>query len=141
MRKRQRELASAEQHSGFSLVGAHKHDLRLLYNQNDSRFFCSQGQQRLVILALKLAQIKLHYDVLGYYPILLLDDVLSEIDEAKRLKLVEYLEMVKAQIFMTTTEESVLKHLNKELLTLYKVDQGMIEKMQSAVPEVVVPSK
>lgn len=121
------QLKSAEIKSGQSLVGPQKHDIRILFNGKDARFFCSQGQQRLIILAFKMAQIRLHYVVHSMYPILLLDDVLSEIDEKKRMKLIEYLETINAQIFITTTEQTVLKYLDSGILSVFEVNQGSIE--------------
>jgi len=126
MYNRWQELKAAEVKSGLSLVGPHKHDIRIVFNGKDARFFCSQGQQRLIILAFKMAQIRLHYDLHGIYPILLLDDVLSEIDEKKRMKLIEYLETVNAQIFITTTEQTVLKYLNSKILSVFEVENGHI---------------
>lgn len=126
MYKRWLQLKSAEIKFGHSLVGPHKHDICLLFNEKDSRFYCSQGQQRLLILAFKMAQIGLHFDVHGSYPILLLDDVLSEIDEFKRHKLIEVLESLRAQIFITTTENTVLRYLNRSSYSVFEVKKGQI---------------
>lgn len=127
MHKRWLELRSAEIKTGHSLVGPHKHDVRIIFAGKDSRFYCSQGQQRLLILAFKMAQIRLHYRIHGLYPLLLLDDVLSELDEKKRLKLIEYLEQINAQIFITTTENTVLNYLSRENLSVYSVEKGVIK--------------
>jgi len=126
LQNRWHQLKSAEIKSGMSLVGPHKHDIRILLNEKDARFYCSQGQQRLIILAFKMAHIRLHFDVHGVYPILLLDDVLSEIDEKKRMKLIEYLETINAQIFITTTEQTVLKYLDSKILTVFEVQNGFM---------------
>jgi DNA replication and repair protein RecF len=126
MYKRWIELKAAELNTGHSLVGPHKHDVGIIFAGKDSRFYCSQGQQRLIILAFKMAQIRLHYRVHSAYPILLLDDVLSEIDEKKRVRLIEYLETINAQIFMTTTENTVLNYLSRDSLAVYNVENGMI---------------
>ncbi len=126
MYKRSLQLKSAEIKMGHSLVGPHKHDICLLFNEKDSRYYCSQGQQRLLILAFKMAQIGLHFDVHGSYPILLLDDVLSEIDEFKRHKLIEVLESLRAQIFITTTENTVLRYLNRSSYSVFEVKKGQI---------------
>lgn len=126
MHTRWMQLKTAEIKSGLSLVGPHKHDIRILLNEKDARFYCSQGQQRLIILAFKMAHIRLHFDVHSVYPILLLDDVLSEIDEKKRMKLIEYLETINAQIFITTTEQTVLKYLDSKILSVFEVQNGFI---------------
>jgi DNA replication and repair protein RecF len=73
-----------------------------------------------------MAQIGLHSDVHGTYPILLLDDVLSEIDEQKRLKLIEVLESLRAQIFITSTENTVLRYLNRGSYSVFEVKKGLI---------------
>jgi DNA replication and repair protein RecF len=104
LKKRHQSLALQEVAYGGSLVGPHKHDIKFLFNGNDSRFYCSQGQQRALILALKIAQIVYHHQVHKTYPILLLDDVLSELDMKKRMRLMKFLEQVSAQILITSTD-------------------------------------
>lgn len=126
MYKRWLQLKSAEIKYGHSLIGAQKHDICLLFNGKDSRDYCSQGQQRLLILAFKMAQIGLHFDVHSTYPILLLDDVLSEIDEMKRLRLMEVLETLCAQIFITTTENTILRYLQRASYSVFEVKNGQI---------------
>ncbi len=127
LKKRAQELRSAEVSSGSSLVGPHKHEILFLYNQKDSRFFCSQGQQRAIILSFKMAQIVYHRRVHGTYPILLLDDVLSELDSEKRFRLVEFLEKLETQIFITSTEIDAVENLNKENVKIKYLDNGIIK--------------
>ncbi len=91
---------------GYTQIGPQKHDVIFLYNGKDSRFFSSQGQQRALILAFKFAQIMYHREVYGYYPILVLDDVLSELDREKRNYLLNFLKRSEVQTFLTTTEFS-----------------------------------
>ena len=110
--KRAQELMSAELSFGSSLIGPQKHDIVFLYNGNDSRFFCSQGQQRTIILAFKMAQIVYHHRVHGFYPVLLLDDVLSELDQNKQEALISTLNEIKTQTFLTTTDLNSIKKLN-----------------------------
>lgn len=98
------ERESSELVTGLTLVGPHKHDVKFLYQKEDSRYFCSQGQQRSLILSFKMAQIMYHYTAYGEYPILLLDDVLSELDESKRRNLVEFLNGIHSQVFITMTD-------------------------------------
>lgn len=104
LRKRLMELSSAELSSGTSLVGPQKHDIVFLFGGKDSRFFCSQGQQRSLILAFKIAQIVYHRKVLKRRPILLLDDVLSELDGEKRKNFIELIKTMDSQIVLTTTD-------------------------------------
>ncbi len=104
LQKRLKEMAIAELSSGVSLVGPHKHDIMFLFGGNDSRFFCSQGQQRCLILAFKLAQIVYHRKVFKKSPLLLLDDVLSELDGDKRNAFLRLIETMEAQVIITTTD-------------------------------------
>ena len=126
LQKRALELHQAELSSGTSLVGPHKHDVVFLYNENDSRFFCSQGQQRALILSFKMAQIVYHSRVHGAYPILMLDDVLSELDEEKRESLIHFLQEIKTQIFMTTTDLKITGDLASHDCRVIEIVDGQI---------------
>ena len=120
------QLRDAELASGTSLVGPHKHEILFLYNQNDSRFYCSQGQQRALILSFKMAQIVYHRKAHGTYPILLLDDVLSELDGIKRTALVEFLHGINTQIFMTTTDLQFTSDVNRSESKIFELKEGRI---------------
>lgn len=128
LKKRAIELQAAELAAGVSLVGPQKHDVIFLYNGNDSRFFCSQGQQRSIILSFKIAQIVYHHMVNGFYPILILDDVLSELDQNKQAALVMALEEIKTQTFITSTDIDVLKKLKVDKTSIFNVTNGIITK-------------
>lgn len=128
MKKRMQELASAELKSGTSLVGPHKHDIVFLYSGNDSRFFCSQGQQRSIILAFKMAQIVYHHRVHKQYPVLLLDDVLSELDLSKQESLVSTLNQITTQTFLTSADNSVLEKLSLDRSSVFMVKDGNISE-------------
>lgn len=106
LRKRAEELYFAELSSGYSLIGPQKHDIQFIFNGKDSRYYCSQGQQRALIVALKIAEIFYRLESREERPVLLLDDVMSELDERKRDRLVDFLKDVKSQIIITTTEKS-----------------------------------
>jgi DNA replication and repair protein RecF len=112
---RMQQLRTAEISTGSSLVGPHKHQIKFLYNQNDSRFFCSQGQQRALILAFKMAQIVYHRKAYRSDPVLFLDDVLSELDEVRRQALIGFLAACEAQVFVTTTDFNLPESLALEL--------------------------
>lgn len=134
LQKRAQQLYSAELSSGISLVGPHKHDIQILFNGKDSRYYCSQGQQRTLILSFKMAQIVYHYEVYHSYPVLLLDDVMSELDEQKRKRLVKFLSQINAQILITTTEfdfsegftASCSEGFSDENLKVFQIQAGMI---------------
>ena len=118
--KRKTELAT-----GLTLVGPHKHALKFLYQGEDSRYFCSQGQQRTLILSFKMAQIMYYYKTYGEYPILLLDDVLSELDERRRNNLIGFLSSIDSQIFITTADTNLPSVLGSQIKT-FKIKSGGI---------------
>ena len=69
---------------GMSLFGPHRDDMEILINGRSARHFASQGQQRSVVLALKLAEGEVNREICGEYPVFLFDDVLSELDEKRK---------------------------------------------------------
>lgn len=87
----------------FTSIGPHRDDIRFLLNGRDMRRFASQGQQRTGVVVLKLGEIEYLYQEKGQYPILLLDDLLSELDAKRRKALLEHVEG-KIQTFITGTE-------------------------------------
>jgi DNA replication and repair protein RecF len=89
---------------GMTLVGPHRDDLQLLANSIDMGVFASRGQQRTIALSLKLAEASLMQARTGDQPILLLDDVLSELDTERRCHLLEAATCYQ-QVFITTTSE------------------------------------
>lgn len=126
LEKRLQELHDAELSSGTSLVGPHKHDIVFLYGGKDSRFFCSQGQQRAIILSFKMAQIVYHRKAHGTYPVLMLDDVLSELDKAKRDALITFLHEINTQIFVTTTDFTLPNSFSLDQLSVVRIKDGQI---------------
>lgn len=126
MHQRALELRGAELESGRSLVGPHKHDINFYLNGRNARFFGSQGQQRALVLAFKMAQIMVHYERYKVYPFLFLDDVLSELDAQKRDRLVEFLREIPSQIFLTTTEVSMTGNFGNRRPSVFRVSDGQI---------------
>jgi DNA replication and repair protein RecF len=84
-------------------VGPHRDDLELLFGDRDAGAFASQGQLRALVLAWKTAELALLAEVHGDLPILLLDDVSSELDEDRNRYLFEHLAGLAGQCFITTT--------------------------------------
>ena len=95
----------------------HRDDVLFLVSGRDARSFASQGQQRTVALALKMAEVTLAGEILGSQPILLLDDVMSELDERRRSAVVSFVDGG-IQTVVTTTN---LGYFSPELLELAKV--------------------
>jgi DNA replication and repair protein RecF len=91
-----------ERARGATLVGPHRDEVRFAINGKDARIYASQGQQRTIALAWKLAEVSVITEVGGQPPVLLLDDVMSELDEARRHSLAAFVGEA-AQTFVTTT--------------------------------------
>lgn len=89
--------------TGTSNTGAHRDDFVFLINGKDAKFYGSQGQQRSAILSLKLAFTEVIYNTKGSYPIILLDDIMSELDESRRLYLAG--KISGKQVILTCTDK------------------------------------
>ena len=120
--KRQSELSQAEIRSGMCLVGAHKDDLYVEINGAAARKFASQGQLRTASVSIKLAERDVHYDDRGEYPILLLDDVLSELDKTRQAYVLERIR--NGQVFITCCDESSADNVLSG--TTLRVNNGII---------------
>lgn len=92
---------------GSTLWGPHKDDIAILLNGREARLYASQGQQRSLALAMKLAEGELSRRASGEYPVFLLDDVFSELDESRRRFIVEKLRG--RQLIVTSCEPSVIE--------------------------------
>lgn len=101
-----------ERRRARSLIGPHNDQISFNLGGRDVADFASQGQQRSVVLAWKLAEVDTVKQVLGQNPVLLLDDVMSELDEMRRAMLVEFVSE-ETQTFITTTD---LSGFNDQLL-------------------------
>ncbi|NJM69181.1 MAG: DNA replication/repair protein RecF [Scytonema sp. RU_4_4] len=95
----------AELHQGTTLVGPHRDEIELTINQTPARQYGSQGQQRTLVLALKLAELQLIEEVIGEPPLLLLDDVLAELDPSRQNQLLDAIQD-RFQTLITTTHLS-----------------------------------
>ena len=91
-----------EMHYGSTLFGIHKDDITVLLNGKEARSFSSQGQQRSLSLAMKLAEGEISREETGEYPVFLFDDVLSELDKKRKQYVMEGLEG--RQVMITTCE-------------------------------------
>ena len=89
--------------------GIHKDDLWICLNDQDALTYASQGQQRSIVLAMKIALLELVKKEIGEYPILLLDDVLSELDDVRKTKLLNLIDG-KVQTFITSTNIDGIHH-------------------------------
>ncbi len=109
-----------------SNVGPHRDDLSFLINGQDVRKYGSQGQQRTAALSLKLAEIELVKQVTKDKPILLLDDVLSELDRKRQNQLLDSIVGIQTIVTCTGLEEFVNNRIETD--RIYKVIQGTVQK-------------
>ena len=117
-KSRKRELF--KQNTG---VGPHRDDISFFINKMDANYG-SQGQHRSVVLSLKLAEIKLIENITKEIPILLLDDVMSELDNDRQLKLLETISQ-NIQTFITTTTLDHLQHLPEDI-KIFNIVNGVV---------------
>jgi DNA replication and repair protein RecF len=110
---------------GTTLFGPHRDDLIFMVNDKNVQTFGSQGQQRTTALSLKLAEIELIKEEVGEYPILLLDDVLSELDDYRQTHLLNAIQN-KVQTFVTTTSVDGIQHETIKQANIINVQQGTI---------------
>ncbi len=93
---------------GFTSVGPHADQLSIQLQGRPARTYASQGQQRAVVLALKIAEIENLREMLGFQPLLLLDDVSSELDRQRNAQLMEYLASLDGQVLLSTTDPTLV---------------------------------
>lgn len=105
---------------GYTTLGIHRDDFSIYINDKLVNVYGSQGQQRTVIISLKLSELEIIYDEIGEKPILLLDDFISELDKNRR----EYLlnNFIDNQIIITCTDNFALKNSGK----IFKVENGKV---------------
>lgn len=109
---------------GFTTKGVHHDDFLIYLNDKQVNIYGSQGQHRTAMLSLKLSELQVIYDDIGEYPILLLDDFMSELDEKRRKNFLENIKNI--QVIITCTDKIVLENLNYFLYNV--VDGKIIEK-------------
>lgn len=122
LKKEFKRLKKDDIYSGITNAGPHRDDLEFLINSKSARRFCSQGQQRSIVLSLKLSEARLMAESFGEAPVVLLDDVMSELDSERRSFLLKNTE--ENQVFITCCEP-----LEKESLKaakLFTVKEGVI---------------
>lgn len=110
---------------GMTMVGPHRDDFEFYIGDKNLKLFGSQGQQRMAILSLKLSEIDIFKEIKKTMPILLLDDVFSELDDKKKNNLLSYINQG-IQTIITTTD---LKNIDEGILQkskLIKIDDGKI---------------
>ncbi|MBS4212390.1 MULTISPECIES: DNA replication/repair protein RecF [Neobacillus] len=122
------KVKTREIERGTTLFGPHRDDLLFFVNGRDVQTFGSQGQQRTTALSVKLAEIELIQAEIGEYPILLLDDVLSELDDYRQSHLLNTIQG-KVQTFVTTTSVDGIDHQTLKEASTFQVSSGIIQKV------------
>lgn len=102
---------------GMTAFGIHRDDYEFIQNGNNAKEYSSQGIQKLIVLAMKLSEVQIFVEKYEIYPILLLDDLFSELDEKNRNNIFKSLDS-KIQVFITTTD---LKNINKRIINKAKI--------------------
>ena len=113
---------------GSTKIGPHQDDLEFYINDLDAKMYASQGQQRSIVLSLKLAEINYLKTKTGTYPVLLLDDVLSELDKNRQLKLLDAINE-NVQTFITTPSISDIKEDLLKKAKVFKIENGNISEI------------
>jgi DNA replication and repair protein RecF len=119
------QRAIAELHQGTTLVGPHRDEIELSINQTPARQYGSQGQQRTLVLALKLAELQLIEEVVGESPLLLLDDVLAELDLSRQNQLLDAIQD-RFQTLITTTHLGAFDSLWLNSSQILSVNAGEV---------------
>lgn len=115
------EARQKDKELGFCTVGPHRDDIKIEINGKDCRKFASQGQQRTVALAMKLGEVVIYKDEIGEPPVLLLDDVLSELDQSRQNLLLKLTDGF--QTILTCTEYDL-----ENAATLIKIKDGKVDE-------------
>lgn len=120
-------LSEEDMWRGYTSVGPHRDDISVMVNGIDLRSFGSQGQQRTGVLALKLSELEFIRSETGEYPILLLDDVMSELDASRRSKLLEFIRRENIQTLITATDAAYFPE--ETMGSYYQVKAGTVAEV------------
>jgi DNA replication and repair protein RecF len=111
---------------GSTIVGPHRDDVQIDISERDGRLYGSQGQQRTAVIALKLATLEVSRQELGIPPLLLLDDIFSDLDETRRSLLVDVVLENAGQVVLTCTEASAAGPRILDLAKVFTVKAGEV---------------
>ena len=117
---------------GMTITGLHRDDLVFLLDGKDAKIYASQGQQRMIVIAYKIAELMIYKKIKGEYPVFLLDDVFSEIDIKKRNNIIKYFKD-DMQVIITTTDINDIDMKLVEEARIYKIKNGDIKITKGGV--------
>ena len=109
---------------GFTASGPHRDDLGLFVNGVDIRSYGSQGQQRTAALSLRLSEIEIIHEEIGEYPVLLLDDVMSELDSNRQNDLIQSIKNVQTIITITDLDTIEPNYINRA--KVFRIHEGRV---------------
>lgn len=121
-------LQEAEKAIGYTLIGPHRDDLLFYLNGHLARSYASQGQSRSVTIALKIAQLELAQAQRVSSLVLLLDDIVSELDDHRMEALVQYLSNYRGQMFVSTAEVHKVKTLHERFAGFKILELGELSE-------------
>ena len=113
--------------SGYTSVGPHRDDLKLYVNGKSLVDFGSSGQQRSGLLALYFSQMEIHFKTHGFYPVFLVDDAESELDEERLRTFLRYLSS-RTQTLLTSTRNFLINSVPEEEILHFEVKSGEVSK-------------
>lgn len=127
MREKFKKNYNFELMQGTTVYGPHRDDFSFYLKELDMKNYASQGQQRIAVIALKIAELYIFKDILGSYPVLLLDDVFSEIDCSKRNKIIKFLKS-DIQTIITTTDINDIDDSLLENANIFNIKNNKVTK-------------
>lgn len=122
LREKSKDIFRREMKYRECILGPHRDDIEFRINGSDLKLFGSQGQQKTAILVQKIAEVELFREEIGEYPILLLDDIMSELDKSRQDYVLNKLD--KMQIFITCTD--IERFRNLERGKFIKIEKGSV---------------
>lgn len=125
LKEKLRDLFDKEILYGSTIVGPHRDDFVFSLNDNDLLLYGSQGQLKMALLSLKLSELEVFKDVSGEYPVLLLDDLFSELDIEKQNRVINYLNR-DIQTIVTTTDVDNIENENIKNSYVTKIEAGKV---------------
>jgi len=111
--------------AGMTLYGPHRDDFSFLINDTNIKLYGSQGQQKMAMIAFKLAEISIFEEMTGTKPILLLDDIFSELDKTKRNRLIDFINN-DIQVIITSNDTVGISKKMLENSKIFKIENGKI---------------
>lgn len=117
---------------GFTHSGPHRNDLRIFINGKDSQEQASHGQNKLLVIALRLAQISCFQAMTGRKCCLLVDDLPAELDALHREKLVRILGETNTQVFVTATDHDQVSAIERHQHAWFHVEHGNVKKLEKS---------